>query len=93
MIYAKLIDGEIVFAPNPIVIADRQIGNPPDEVYRSEGYKPVTYTDPPKTEPGDIAVSGWEETTEAIVQTWSVEPEGDISDTEALEILLGGGVA
>ena len=37
-----------------------------------------------------MAVPGWEETEEEIVQTWTVEPEGDISDAEALEILMGG---
>ena len=44
MDYAKLIDSSIRYAPNPIVIDDRQIGNPPGEVYISEGYKPVVYT-------------------------------------------------
>lgn len=83
MKYAKLIDGAIRFAPNPIVIADRQIGNPPDEVYLSEGYKPVTYTDPPETEPGYIAVPGWEETEEAIVQIWT-EELAPVSEEDAL---------
>ena len=83
MKYAKLINGAIRFAPNPIVIDDRQIGNPPDEVYLSEGYKPVIYTDPPEVEPGYVAVPGWEENVFEIVQTWTVEAE-PITEDEAL---------
>ena len=83
MKYAKLIDGAIRYAPNPIIIADRQIGNPPGEVYTAEGYKPVVYTDPPQTEPGYIAVPGWEEQADEIVQTWTVE-EVPITEEEAL---------
>lgn len=91
MIYAKLIDGFPVYAPNPIIIDDRQIGNPPGEVYEAEGYKPVRYTDPPEPEPGYIAVPGWNETAEAITQTWAVEPEPDEIDGErAAELMLGG---
>ena len=89
MKYAKLIDGEILFAPNPIIIGDRQIGNPPyDEdgrnpTYEAGGYKKVVYSDKPETEPGYIAVPGWEETEDEIVQTWSIE-EAPISDEDAL---------
>lgn len=81
--FAKLIDGEIFIAPNPIIVGDRQIGNPPGEVYAEQGYKPVTYTDPPVVEPGYIAVPGWEETAEAIVQIWAVEL-APVSEEEAL---------
>lgn len=91
MDYAKLIDGAIRFASNPIIVADRQIGNPPGEVYLSEGFKPVTYTDPPEVEPGYIAVPGWEETETEIVQTWTIEEEPDEVDSDrAMEILFGG---
>ena len=91
MEYAKLIDNNIRFAPNPIIVGDRQIGNPPGEVYEAEGYKPVTYIDPPEVEPGYIVVPGWEETDNAIVQTWTVEEEPDEVDAErAMEILFGG---
>ena len=81
--YAKLINGNLVLAPNPIVVGDRQIGNPPNEVYEAEGYKPVQYTDPPETEPGYVAVPGWTETNEAIVQVWTVEL-APVTEEEAL---------
>ena len=91
MNYAKLINGQIQYAPNPIIVGDRQIGNPPGEVYLAEGYLPVQYTDPPEVEPGYIAVPGWEEQAEAIVQTWTIEEEPDEVDAErAMQILFGG---
>ena len=89
MIYAKLIEGELIFAPNPILVDDNYIGNPPGSVYEAEGYKPVQYTDPPETEPGYIAVPGWEETETEIVQSWEIVEE-DISADEAMDILFGG---
>lgn len=92
MRYGKLIDRKLVLAPNPIIIGDRQIGNPPGEVYTEQGYKPVVYTDPPVVEPGFIAVPGWEEQDEAIVQTWTVEEEPDEVDADrAMEILFEEG--
>ena len=90
MDYAKLIDGEIQFAPNPILIGGNYIGNPPGSVYEAEGYKAVTYTDPPTVEPGYIAVPGWQEEDDEIVQVWNIEPEGDIDADVALDILMGG---
>ena len=97
MKYAKLINNYPLFAPNPITVGDRQIGNPPyDEdgrnpTYEAEGYKKVVYTDEPETEPGYIAVPGWEETEKEIVQTWTIEQDsGEIDDSEALNIILGG---
>lgn len=92
MTYAKLINGQIQFAPNPIVIGDRQIGNPPGEVYTEQGYKPVTYTDPPgEPDEGYIWVAKWVETTDDILQGWEQVIEPDEVDAErAMEILFGG---
>ena len=83
MNYAKLIDGAVVYAPNPIIVGDRQIGNPPGDVYTEQGYKPVRYTDPPVVAEGYVAVPGWEEQAEEIVQTWTVE-QVPITEEEAL---------
>lgn len=83
MKYGKLINNQLVLAPNPIIIADRQIGNPPGEVYISDGYKPVVYTDPPTVEPGYAAVPGWEENVLEIVQVWTVE-QVPITEEDAL---------
>ena len=83
MQYAKLINSILIIAPNPIIIDDRQIGNPPAEVYTAEGYKPVVYTNPPVVAEGYVAVPGWEETAGEIVQTWTVE-QVPITEEEAL---------
>ena len=90
MRYAKLLDGKPVYAPNPILHNGLWYGNPPASVYEAEGFKPVRFTEPPETEPGYIAVPGWEETPEAIVQTWAVEPEPDeIPEDRAYRIITG----
>ncbi len=90
MNYAKLIDGQIQFAPRHIPVGEYVVYNPTPEMLIEAGYKSVQHTAIPETEPGYIGVPGWTETDEAIVQIWTAEPEGDVSDTEALEILLGG---
>ena len=81
--YAKLINGNLQPAPNPIFIDPWWIGNPTPELLIAEGYKPVIYTDPPEVEPGFVAVSGWEENVFEIVQTWTVEAE-PVTEDEAL---------
>lgn len=83
MKYGKIINSELILAQNPIIIGDRQIGNPPGEVYTEQGYKPVRYTDPPVVAEGFVAVPGWEETAEEIVQVWTVE-QVPITEEDAL---------
>lgn len=92
MKYAKLINSRPSFAPNPIVIDDVRIGNPPASLLLEQGYKPVTYTEAPQTEPGYIAVPEWVETEEEIVQMWTEEPEPDEVDGDrAMQILFEDG--
>ena len=83
MKYGKLINNQLVLAPNPIIIGDRQIGNPPGEVYIEQGYKPVVYTDPPETEPGYVAVPGWYDDGDELREVWTVVQE-PITEEEAL---------
>ena len=83
MKYAKLIDGELVYAPNPILVDGAYIGNPPAQILIAQGYKVVIYTDPPIVAEGYVAVPGWEENVYEIVQTWTVE-EAPVTDAEAL---------
>ena len=90
MNYAKLIDGKPVFAPNPIRADGFWRGNPPAELYFARGWKPVRRTEPPAAENGCRPVESWTETEEAIVQGWTLEPEGELSEAEVLDILLGG---
>lgn len=89
MEYAKLIDGELILAPNPIDYNGNYIGNPPAEIYEAAGYKPVVFTDPPTVEEGYIAVPGWQDEGFEIVQVWHIEETPDEIDAdEAMEILL-----
>lgn len=90
MRYAKLNNGRISCAPNPILHNGLWYGNPPADVLEAEGYKPVRYTEVPTPEPGFVAVPGWEETPAEIVQTWTVEEEPDeISEERAYRIITG----
>ena len=93
MRYAKLINGSISFAPNPIRHASIWYGNPPAEVYRAEGYKPVTYTAQPDPLGDGWWNTTWTETEEAIVQGWGwheATDDDEISPEEALDMLMGG---
>lgn len=89
MTYAKLIEGELIFAPNPILVDGNWIGNPPGSVYEAEGYKVVRYTDQPEVDPGYVAVPGWTETNTEIIQTWEIV-EAEVDPAEAMDILFGG---
>lgn len=90
MKYAKLENGLLCPAPNPIRVGDIWYGNPPAQTLRARGYKPVRYTAAPEPEAGFTAVPGWEEQEEALVQTWTLEPEDELTEAELLSILLGG---
>lgn len=84
MRYAKLIDGYPSYAPNPILIDDMYIGNPPGSVYEAEGYKPVVYADQPSEAPAEYYwAETWAEEDGNIQQGW-VLVEIPITDEEAL---------
>ena len=78
-------------APNPLDVEDTRVWNPSNEQYEAAGYKKIIFTDPPETEPGYHAESGWEEQGDRIVQVWAVvkDPD-DIDDAEAFDIIFGG---
>ena len=70
MKYAKLINNEIKFAPNPINIDNNWYGNPPVNIYLEQGYKPVEYAEEPEYLEGYEYISEWEETEDKIIQRW-----------------------
>jgi len=41
MRYAKIIDGQTIYAPSSLMIGEQWYSNPTDEQYRVEGYEPV----------------------------------------------------
>lgn len=100
--YAKLVDGQIQYAPKQIPrqlevdgeLVDFITTNPTDEMLEEAGYLPVAYTNPPGDAPeGFYYEPGWEEQDGSIVQTWELVEDpyaDDISAEEAMEILTGG---
>ena len=93
MIYAKLTEGVIHFAPREIEIGGEIIKFPTDEQLKSAGYLPVEFTSSPIAPESYEYMEGWEETGEAIVQTWTlVELPDELDDSELVNILLGEGL-
>ena len=88
--YGTLINNTLKPAPKKVSYEERNIWNPPDAVYEALGYFLVVYTDMPEAPEGYHYESAWEQTEDAIVQTWHLEEDSDeISDDEALGILMG----
>lgn len=89
--YAKLIDGALTIAPKKLSGDGVIVYNPPESMYRAQGWKPVTFVDPPEAPSGYYYESGWEEQTDSIVQTWTLTPlPDDIDEAEAYDIIFGG---
>lgn len=72
MDYAKLIKGELSFAPESITIDKTTYIPPTDEAYRIAGYKPVKYTSMPTDR--NKYESHFEENNYEIYQVWSEVP-------------------
>lgn len=80
--YAKLRSGYLILATENL---------PTKEDYIAAGYKPVEFIPRPENSGSNGYAVGWEETTEAIVQTWTLTPlPDDIDAAEAYNIIFGG---
>lgn len=89
--YAKLFEGNLQIAPKKLNGDGVVVYNPPESMYREQGWKPVTFTDEPEAPSGYYYESGWEEQADAIVQTWTLTPlPDDIDEAEAYDIIFGG---
>ena len=90
--YGKLQENELIIAPRKLNGDGVVVYNPPAEMYAEQGWKPVTFTEPPSDPPqGYTYESSWEEQDDAIVQTWTlVELPDDIDEAEAFDIIFGG---
>ena len=73
MKYAKLIDGNIHFAPSDISIDGMTVANPTAEQLAQLGYLPVDKQPVPETDDTHYAVSRWEQTADVIRQVWTVK--------------------
>ena len=83
MRYATLVDGNLIFAPNPINVNGDYVGNPDAATHAAQGYKPVQFTDPPEAPAGFHYEPTWTETEDEIVQGWELVEE-PITEDEAL---------
>lgn len=106
MNYAKLIDGQLQYAPRKLEIEmtfeiDGEpvtdlytVYNPTAEQYASHGWLPVRYTEPEEAPEGYHYEASYTEDGGEIVQEWTLvedEVSDEISADEALEIIMGGG--
>lgn len=77
MTYAKLVNGEIQFAPNPIHVGGNLIGNPTADLMLSLGWKPVVFSDPPESD--YLTEPEWLEKEHEIVQTWTISESESVN--------------
>ena len=89
--YGKLNDGNLTIAPRKLNGDGVAVYNPPAEMYRAQGWKPVEFIDPPDAPEGYAYDEAWEEQEDAIVQTWVLVPlPEEVDDAEAFDIIFGG---
>lgn len=90
MIYGTLTEGVLTLAPKMITIGEYNVWNGTEQQYRSLGYKPVQYAEPPEPPEGYDYEFAWTETDTEIVQTYELV-EHELTNDEILAILLGEG--
>lgn len=71
--YAKLIDGRLVYAPNMLRAEQGDVYNPSADMLSDAGYKPVLETPYPETDSEfEVAYTAtWQEQDGRIVQVWT----------------------
>lgn len=90
MIYGTLTEGVLTLAPKMITIDGFNVWNATEQQYRSLGYKPVQYAEPPEPPEGYDYEFAWEDVGDEIVQTYTLV-EHELTNDEILAILLGEG--
>ena len=72
---AKLIDGDISYAPRKIIVDGKTIFNPMDTLLKEQGYKEVETSEAPAVSTQtQQAVPSWQEQEDKIVQLWELKP-------------------
>lgn len=88
--YAKLVDGVLVFAPKKLPIGNTTVWNPTPEQLLDAGYKLVVYADPPDPPEGYGYEYYFEEERYEIRQYYTlVELPDEVDEAEAYEIIFG----
>ena len=87
MMYGKLVNGRIEYAPKNIVHNGKLICNPKDALLLKLGYFPVVLTEQEAQE-GYISIPYWEEENNQIIQKWKFEKaEEQITTDDTVSIL------
>ena len=73
--YGKLVDGQIVYAPNTLDTEDGKKMNPSEASYLAAGWKKVVEESPAPEEGMTVEVSGWTETETALTRTYKQVPK------------------
>lgn len=73
MIYCKLIEGQLIFAPQKIYIDNEIIHNPTDEQLESQGWKQLITSIPPEVREGHYVKATYFDTGDYILQNWIVD--------------------
>lgn len=76
MKYAKLIDGQIVYAPRKLSVGKYVVYNPTPEMLIADGWKPVHIDQYPEEDPpaGFYWAIQWSQDEQAIYGHWIAEP-------------------
>lgn len=94
MKFGKLVDNNLIFAPNYIEVGDAHVWNAPPDQMLELGWKQISFTEVPDDEQIPTGYKydfEWEETETEIVQTWIlVKLPDDIDEYEAYQIIIGG---
>lgn len=91
MVFGKLTGGEIAFAKRAVEYNGELVKHPTDDILRALGFLEVQFTEQPEAPEGYEYAPTWAEDGGVIVQGWELSPlDDEITDEEALNILLGG---
>ena len=89
----KLVDGELIYAPSHITVGDFVVYNPTESMLKEQGYKEIVETEAVEFDPHYHYTMTYVDKGEYIEVVWVTELASDLTDTEALCILLGGDIS
>ena len=73
MIYCKLIEGQLIFAPQEIFIEDSIVHNPTEEQLKIQGWKQLIVTIPPEINKEECLEETYIDIGEYILQDWIIK--------------------
>jgi len=88
MMYAKLENEKLTYAPKHLIINDQKVWNASESAYIAQGWFPVIRTEVPETEEGYYAESHYEQEGNQIVQKWEIKVAEPTAE-ELLGIITG----